>query len=472
MKTLLRIIGLLIIFGHISCIFPNDKEKERERKRQQVMNEVLEAETITDEEQYQLENTDYSEIEISKDSLDVVLYELITNHVNYSEELLLKNIETLLNKGAKPDAIVEITYTARKMGTYIPIIKHFYQNKYREHTKISTCMHAAVETGHIEVVKKLMDHGGNINVSTPYGTYPIDVALQLDNLKMIDFLLASGADVKKANLANTKNTALIEKMVKLGADPNTIDINYALEDKAALKRLLALKPSLNDLKLDLNVVMGDNELLNLLLDNGLPINTKGTFPDECPLIFGAIKYDNFDTFKKLIDMGASITEVCKAGFGDTPLQTAIYYQRTEMMKYLLEHKVDPNEKDWTKKSALILACNTDNDEIINILLDAGAQIEYSGYFNKTPLLHAVEYDKYISAVVLINRKANVNFKSKYGMTPLLAAIKRNNFPMIKLLVDNGAKTNVRIESMDIVQFAEKEEAAPAVISYLKNVVTK
>ena len=88
-------------------------------------------------------------------------------------------METLIAKGAKPNAIVEAKYMVRKTGTYIPIIKHFYKRKYREHTKITTSMHASVETGNINIVKKLMEHGGNINVSTPYGTYPFDVALQL-----------------------------------------------------------------------------------------------------------------------------------------------------------------------------------------------------------------------------------------------------------------------------------------------------
>lgn len=472
MKKYIQLLGILIILAQISCIFPNDREKERERKRQQIMNEIPESESEFVDENDNTNTTDYSNVEISKDSLDLVLYELIADYHNFSEDLLLRNIESLLNKGAKPDAIVETTYMVRKTGTYIPIIKHFYKNKYREHTKISTSMHAAVETGNIKVVKTLLEHGGNINVSTPYGTYPIDVALQLDNLQMIDFLINSGVKIKNVDLANSKNTTMIEKMVKLGADPNTIDINYALADKSELKRLLALHPSLKNMQLDMSILMKDDELLNLLLDNGLPYTTKGTFPDECPLLFAAIKYDNFNAFKKLHEMGASITEVCKAGFGDTPLQAAIYYQRTDALKYLLAHKANPNEKDWTKKSALIMACNTDNDEIINILVDAGAQIEYTGYFNKTPLMHAVEYDKYISADALISRKANVNYKNRYGMTSLFAAIKKNNFPMIKLLVDNGARTDVKYETMDIVQFAEKEEAAPAVILYLKKVVAK
>ena len=465
MKSVYHTLALLAVLYYSSCVFPNEREKEREKRRQAKLEHYIEeSETV---EISKLDTTDYSNIVMSNDSLDIKLYELITDNGSFSEEMLLKNIETLIQRGAKPNALVETTYIVRKTGTYIPIIKHFYKNKYREYTKITTCMHAAVESGNIKIVKKLMEHGGNINLINPSNSYPLHIALLTDNEAMVDFLIKSGADIKKIKLSNSQNISLIEKLVKQGADPKTIDINFALNDTRELKRLLVLKPKIDNSQLDFSIVMQNDELLALLMDYGMTPKAIGKFPDECPAIFAAIKYDNFNAFKKLHSAGGSLTETCKHGFGDTPLQSAIHYQRIDVINFLLANKVSANEKDWTKKSALMMACNTDNDQIINILLDAGAQLEYTGYFNKTPLMQAVEYDKYISAECLLKRKANVNHRKSNGLTPLLAAIKKNNYPMIKLLVEYGANTKVYYENLNIVEFAEQENAAPAVISYLK-----
>ena len=475
MNAIYQLLTLTFLLLSTSCIFPNDKEKERERRRQEKLGELFEEELLDEfsEETFErldLDTTDFSNLEISDDSLDVKLYDLILGTGTFEKEVLLKNIENLIARGANPNAMVKSTYSVRKTGTFIPIIKNFYRNKYRKHTKVTSSMHAAVSTGEPYVVEKLLKHGGNLNIKNPNDTYPIDVALMIDVPKMIDFLIEQKADLSKATLSHSRNTSVIEKMVKNGANPKTIDINYALDNRSELRRLLVLKPDLDNTEFNFRTIMKDDELADLLFDNGLSPKARGSFPDKCPAIFAAIKYDNFRVFKKLHEMGGSIKEVCKHGFGDTPMQTAIHYERLDVIKYLLEKKISPNEKDWTKKSVLIMASNTDNDEVIRTLLNAGAELEYKGYFGKTPLFNAVEMDKYIAAECLIENKANVNFRTKYGKRPIHAAIEKNNYPMIKLLVEKGANTDVLYENKNLFEFAEAEEASPAIISYLKKVV--
>lgn len=471
MKAINDLSLILALIVLTSCVFPNSKETERERKRQRMVEGLDEAkyeELIEEAVEIEiLDTTDYSYFEISDDSLDMALFELVSGDGKFTEDLFYKNVETLLLKGADPNAIITSTYSVRKAGTYIPIIKHFYNNKYRKHTEKSSSLHVAVSRGDTKLVEILFDNGGDVNLELPYGATLTDFALYNDDSEMIHFLLDKGADINKVNLGGSTNTDLIEELVKRGANPKKIKLNYALGKLDELKRLIALGADLNETEFDFNILMKDSLLLDLLLNKGLSTEAIGKFPDECPLIFAAIKYENFSALKKLHKKGASLTTECRKGFGDTPLQTAVYYQNVEAMKYLLTNKVSANEKDWTKKSVLMMACNTDNDEVIKTLLDAGAKLEYNGYFSKTPLLHAVEYDKYISANCLIENKANVNYRKKNGMTPLFAAIKRNNFPMIKLLIESGAKTDVKFESKNIVQFAEEEDAAPAVVNYLK-----
>jgi ankyrin repeat protein len=134
--------------------------------------------------------------------------------------------------------------------------------------------------------------------------------------------------------------------------------------------------------------------------------------------------------------------------------------------YLTEEKTDPNQKDWTGRSVLLFAIDTDNEEIIVKLLNAGANKEYSGYFYKSPLMYAVDYDHYIAAQVLIDKKANVNYKNKYEETPLSIGIKNNNLPMVKLLLESGADKSGKIDNMTYVEYARSVGAANMIITYL------
>lgn len=465
MKTTILFLIVFCIPIFSKCLLP---EREHEKTRQDSLSNY----SGTDNNPDLPNRIDYSKLSISKDSLDLKLYNLIDSHEGMPEDLLLKNIDNLVQRGANPNALVEVTYSVRKLGTYIPIIRHFYRDKYNEYTTVTSPMHAAVGNGSIAVVEKLINLGGNVNIVNQDNVYPIDIALKNNQVKMVDFLIEHKCNLANANLSMSENTSLIERLVKLGANPKTININYALNNKAEIKRLLALKPDLDKAQLDMELLMNDDELFDLLFDNGMSPNVTGKFPNECPAIISAVKYGNMNSLKKLIAKGASINEKCQHGFGETPLQTAIYYKHLDIMIYLLDLKASPNEKDWTGKSALILACNTENDQFIKVLLDRGADLEYHGYFDGTPLVYAVQYKYYIAAETLIKRKANVNYKSKYGETPLMKAIDNNDYPMLKLLIENGADPKIKYEGKDMVQYAENKNAAPAVVQYLKERIAK
>jgi ankyrin repeat protein len=465
MKTATFLTAILIIPFFSMCIFPNRNDNNSE-------NSISKYLSIEDSVEKNKNNIDFSKLEISIDSLDLKLYYLVGTPGDIPDDLLLKNIENLVQRGANPNALVEITYSVRKLGTYIPIVKDFYHNKYNEYTTITSPMHAAVGSKNIKVVEKMISLGGKTDIINQDKVYPIDIALQNDQEEMIDCLMKHGCTISNVDLGMSENTVLIEKLVKLGADPKTINLNYALENKPELKRLLALKPNIKDGQLNFDIVLEDEELIDLLLASGMSPNVTGRFPNDCPIIFAAVKYGNVKAFKKLVLKGANYKEKCGHGFDATTLQMAIHYSQLEMLTLLLDMKANPNEKDWTGKSALILACNTENDQIINLLLDCRAELEYNGYFGKTPLLYAVQMKYYISAATLIKRKANVNFTSNSGETALSLAIVNNDYAMIKMLVESGANPKIQYKGKNLVEYARESEAAPAIISYLENLIGK
>jgi len=410
---------------------------------------------------------DFSKIPISKDSVDLTLFNLVLEHANYTEPKLLENIEILVSKGANPNAVIEYQYSVRKIGTYVPIIKHFYNNKYRTYTANSTAFHEAINTGKLNVVKKMIDLKADVNAPSRSGVYPVDVALSGNHKDILKLLKENGGKFDYANLSISKDIETIEWMVKEGANPQFIDINFALDHPGTLKRVLSLKPNMNAQKLDYAKVFSNELILDMLLEAGIGNDVRGTFPDDAPLVYGAIKYGTKSTILKLKKAGINIHAECRYCSSEVPLILVIKEQNTELLDfYLSEEKVGANQKDWTGRSLLHYAIDTDNEDIIKKLIKAGANIEYSGYFDKSTLMYAVDYDHYISAQVLINEKANLNYKNKYNETSLSVAIKNGNLPMVKLLVESGADRNVKIENMSYVDYAKSVGAPNMIVEYL------
>lgn len=418
---------------------------------------------------YPKDSIDYNKIIISKDSLDIALFNIVVENETYSEKKLKDNIRILMGKGANTNAIIEYSYSTRKLGTYIPIIKSFYKNKYRKHTANSTAFHEAVNSQKLFIVSELIENGADVNTPNKDALFPIDIALRNESTDIIDLLIKNNCKVSNANLANSKNIELIERFVKLGANPKTIDINFALTNIEILDRLLKLHPPINKSDLNYKLVFKDEKILDLLLKNGLSNGAKGTFPDnDSPLIYGAIKYGDLNTIKKLESAGINIFQTKKSGMkNESPIISIVKEEKLDILNYYIEKKANVNAKDWTGRSALIFAVDTENDKIIKTLLNAGANIEYTGYFNKTPLMHAIQYGKYISAEVLINAGANINYKDKYWKNCLIVAIDAKSLPMVKLLINNGVKTDVIYKKMNIIEYAKSVDAQNIIIQYLE-----
>ncbi len=452
---------LVVLLTFSSCIKGTKKVQEKIIKN--------EIQNKTDNDLRKKNVINYSKVKISKDSLDIALFNLISKSDSYSKKELFENIESLIKQGAKPNASVEYSYSYRKLGSYIPIVKAFYRNKYRNVTDVSTPFNVAVNSRKTYIVKKLIELGANTNISSKNKIFPIDIALKNNDVPMVNTLLANKCKVENANLSVCNDIKLLEKMVKLGANPKTIDINFALSDKQILKRILDLNVDINTQKLNYRKVFSNEQILDLLLKYGLNNSVKGKFPNtDEPLIYGAIEYGDLNTIKKLKNAGINIMQKKKsASIYISPIIDIVKSGKTEILKYYIENGANVNEKDWTGRSVLHFAIDKNNDTIIKILIDAGANKEYTGYFNKTPLMYAAQMNKYISAQVLINQGVNLNYKNKYNDTALSIAINSKNFPMIKLFVENGANIQQKYGKMNMAEYAKSVNAQDIIIRYLE-----
>ena len=400
------------------------------------------------------------------DSLDYALYDAVFSINDTTESVALANVEKLLKAGANPNIILIISSQVRKIGSYIPIVKAFYRNKYRTYYSHTTSMHAAAATKSIKMMSLLLKYGGKPDTPDGDDFLPINLALSQDDLKMVNFLLDHGSNIKNLDLKYTTNTTAIKDFVARGANSETIDINYALGNTVLLQRLFDLGAGPNTHPLDFAKVLKTPGLLDFLIKHGFDVNSTGAHPEDSPLIFAVIKYSPVDTLKKIVKLGADI--FIHDNYGSrTPLTIAIEYEKIDAVKFLLESGCSANEKDWSKEPAIFKAIETDNDSILKLLIAHDADLEYMSYFGQTPLMKAAQQKKYIAVKTLVDAGANINASDNYGETALIIAIKEKNLPIIQYLVKHGANTKIIYNSKTLTELAKAENCPPAIISYLE-----
>ncbi|KZL87245.1 ankyrin repeat domain-containing protein 52 [Colletotrichum incanum] len=128
------------------------------------------------------------------------------------------------------------------------------------------------------------------------------------------------------------------------------------------------------------------------------------------------------------------------------LYYASYLGLTGVVRYLIHHcKQDPNEKAKSGRAALEIACEKGYQEIAQMLLGGGADIDVTGHRGRTPV-YAASMNGHIDLVkLLLDKGADITVANEDGWTPLNSASDSGHLEVVKLLLDKGADITVANE---------------------------
>lgn len=139
------------------------------------------------------------------------------------------------------------------------------------------------------------------------------------------------------------------------------------------------------------------------LRRGMDVNT--TDPQGNTLLMIAARSNNKDLVKFLVDNRANALK--RNRYGDTALMISSLMGHEEVVRLILEKKVDPNQSGW---SPLHYAAFENRDSIIAMLLAAGA---------------------------------NINARAPNGWTAVMLAAQRGHVEAVRVLVGSGADLMIR-----------------------------
>lgn len=240
-----------------------------------------------------------------------------------------------------------------------------------------------------------------------------------------------------------------EKLIKSGVIHSVLDINNP-EGQAAFLEAVRQK---------------NEDIVEAFVKAGLNLKTTAV-ADAMQL---SIEQSDFDTFKLLRKAGASLDNYGSSG---TPLlETAVWTGNMKLMETLLSDKADVNVTDCRGWTPLMLLCGANSPlwlregeqspaadgrlterlshknsneakqlEIMDILLKAGANVDYQSYIDHwSPLSVAAFYGRADMVQRLLDRGAQANIQP--GRIPLAVAVLSGNEKIVRMLLQKGADPN-------------------------------
>lgn len=182
---------------------------------------------------------------------------------------------------------------------------------------------------------------------------------------------------------------------------------------------------------------GDVEIANLLLNDGLDLN-KRSREGKTPLILAASLGRN-EIIKALLAHGAEINQrgATIPDADRTALMRAVESDRADTVKILLAHGADPLLADLTGWTAIHYAAKDGHRQSLEVLVaygvDVNLHIGEGTHAGQTPLIAAAYFGHVRTLTWLLEHGADPALSDRYGYTALRLAHERGNEDAVTVL---------------------------------------
>ena len=328
--------------------------------------------------------------------------------------------------------------------------------------KGQTVLFHAVKGKQHHVVQWLLDHGANVQAIDKGGFTPLHIAAQICGLKIAELLVNHGADVNALSVQNltpllciarSEGVNVLRFFHSKGANVHATDKdNNSITHKAAFHGDAAalLLKVIRDLGADMRAAGGQgNTPAHLAAESGSVSILDILAPDDATIydlrntwgytpLMVAANAGKLDVMRYLLKKGVPHNVVDASG---RPLvQLATEWGNPAVMQVLQDFGADFKNFATTADNAhpIWKAIHDGHLASVERILDSGLTIEYK-HEGVSLLQLAAEVGNADIVRLLLERDATVNFADKHGWTPLHSAAYSGNLEFVLLILQKGGK---------------------------------
>jgi len=299
-----------------------------------------------------------------------------------------------------------------------------------------TPLFAAVENGHFEVVKLLLDRGATLDAVESQTT--LHIAVSRGNKEITQLLLDRGVEIE-ATLSNGATALHVAIFVE-----NNLEIVKLLLDRGAA---ITTADDRKQTVMYKAICINNLEVVQLLLDRGAELD-----PNALHI---ASSKESLGLVRLLLDRGVDIEAV------DKDNQTALHKacsggSKKDLVQLLIGRGANIDAVNINGQTALVIAITWSNRDVAQMLVENGAVVNVADidgdtalhtkplYFHQptAPHLRCSEPLPNVLLQLLLDRGAAVNAANSYGETPLLIASVQGDVDAAQSILDRGAARRV------------------------------
>ncbi|CBN58107.1 hypothetical protein OSCI_3620030 [Kamptonema sp. PCC 6506] len=316
-----------------------------------------------------------------------------------------------------------------------------------------TALMAASFAGHLQVVQLLVERGADVNAWSQ-GETPLMLAAKGVYRDIYEFLYPLVSDRIRAigdrdaeqKMAKTirrqtrEQNKAVEKLIDATMDGNLKKVQNLIASGADVNSI----GSCNRTAMSLAIQMGQIPIIQALLDAGanpnLPDETDEGLADNSPLMEAVSTFfatNRPEMVRLLIQRGANVNQ--QDSQGQTALMHALGYSDIGAIEALIEAGADLNIRDCDGNTALMIAEFRELSKPANIFKQAGASQEG---LKEVELIKCVTKGDIKKVKSLLQENVNVNF-SVCETTALCQAASQGHLEIARLLIAAGANVNQR-----------------------------